>query len=248
MLPVLVALALAAPLKVGVPGLHVVGIDEGRATFLNEHLGQELSRAGLDAITAREIATLLGIERQKQLLDCSDSGCTAELAGALGVDAVMSGVVARVGSVFQLDLKLLDARSGARRASFSARVKSEEELLEKLDEGARSLAEQLNAAMPREAATASTTGASPLRWAFLPALAVGAVAAAVGLGLYLDSVRQYGQLTGATPSMPLSAMTAQQLRSAGPVEQTAGLAALVSGVVLLAVGVVLLVLRPGDGS
>src|SRR5690348_11914731 len=114
---VALVLVLAAPLKVAVPGIRVVGMDEKRASFFNEHLAQQLADRGLITVTPEEIGALIGIERQRQLLACSDTNCTAELAGALGVDLLVTGTAARIGSVVQLDLKAIDSHNGQRRAS-----------------------------------------------------------------------------------------------------------------------------------
>lgn len=58
------------------------------ATHLREH--------GLKVMTGRDIGAVLGLERQKQLLGCMDdsTSCSAELAGALGVGALVVGTVA----------------------------------------------------------------------------------------------------------------------------------------------------------
>jgi hypothetical protein len=54
--------------------------------------------------------TMLGLERQKQLMGCSDasSTCMTELAGALGARLVLTGSVTRLGDAYQLNLQTVD--------------------------------------------------------------------------------------------------------------------------------------------
>lgn len=101
-----------APLKLVAPGLQVVGLDPKIGDFLTEHVAQQMKLAGVDIITQREMASLLGLERQKQLLGCSDasSSCMAELASALGADGVLLGDLARFGGRIQIN-----SRSSRRR-------------------------------------------------------------------------------------------------------------------------------------
>src|SRR5688500_16256709 len=88
-----------APMKLALPGLQVVGIDPKLGAFYGEHFAQQLTLRGARVTSTSEISALLGLERQKQLLGCSDeaSSCMAELAKALGVDGLALGDVAKVG-------------------------------------------------------------------------------------------------------------------------------------------------------
>jgi TolB-like protein len=64
----------------------------------------------VDAITSAEIGEILGVERQKQLLGCSESGCLAEIGGALGSDYLLTSQAGKIGSRVRLDIRLIDAR------------------------------------------------------------------------------------------------------------------------------------------
>ena len=60
----------------------------------------EVQRRGFfQVISQQDIATMLGLERQKQLMGCADdsTSCLAELSGALGARFVMSGTLTRLG-------------------------------------------------------------------------------------------------------------------------------------------------------
>ena len=54
--------------------------------------------------------SMLGIERQKQLVGCGEdsSSCMAELSGALNARYVLGGSVSRFGDALQLNLPLFD--------------------------------------------------------------------------------------------------------------------------------------------
>ncbi|MGV3623190.1 MAG: hypothetical protein ACO1OB_20390 [Archangium sp.] len=88
------------------------GVDPTLARSLTEALGVEAQRTGFFNVTTQgEVATLLGLERQKQLSGCADdsSSCTTELAGALGAKFMMTGSVARFGAdAVQLSLQMQD--------------------------------------------------------------------------------------------------------------------------------------------
>ena len=87
------------------------GVDPAIAQSLSETVAAEASRSGLfDVTTQKDISTLLGLERQKQLLGCGEesSSCLSELAGAIGARFVVSGSVTRLGDTYQLNLQTLD--------------------------------------------------------------------------------------------------------------------------------------------
>jgi len=100
----------------------VQGVQPGTAAVLTSIVVNDASRAGFDVISQADVATLLGVERQRQLLGCSeDASCLAEIGGALGAEFVLSGQVGQIGSRYHLALQLLDAkkaRVAARSAQF----------------------------------------------------------------------------------------------------------------------------------
>src|SRR5207249_230693 len=76
----------AEPIKLAAIPLSAVEIDAQRAAFFSEHLSSSMASSQVRVVTPQEINALLGIERQKVLLGCSDaaSTCMAELGNALG--------------------------------------------------------------------------------------------------------------------------------------------------------------------
>ncbi|MBK7862715.1 MAG: hypothetical protein IPJ65_29720 [Archangiaceae bacterium] len=107
--------ALAEKAKLAVMSLRPAGgLDEQVASAMTDAVATEANARGFfEVMSSNDIATLLGVQRQKQLLGCSeDSGsCLAELAGALGARFVLSGSVAKLGDVFQLTLSTVDSKS-----------------------------------------------------------------------------------------------------------------------------------------
>lgn len=166
MTSVLLAAVVAAsgPIKVAAPGLSAVSVSAELQAFVNDHLAQELVLEGVEVVTSSQIASVLGLERQKQLLGCSESGCVAELANALGVDAILLGTVAKLGAVIQLDVRVVSAADATGLALYSERVSSEAGLLDAMTRAAKSLAPQLAKATGRALKASSrpptTTGPS----------------------------------------------------------------------------------------
>ena len=70
-----------------------------------------------------DISALLGMEKTKAMLGCTDAGCIAEVGGALGVDRVVHGSVGRVGSSLLVNLSSLDPKKASHAASVSERLK-----------------------------------------------------------------------------------------------------------------------------
>jgi TolB-like protein len=88
------------------------GVEAQVASAVTEAVTAEVAGRGFfDVVSAKDIQTLLGVERQRQMLGCSDEGatCLTELAGAMGARFVLSGSLARLGDTFQLTLQTLDS-------------------------------------------------------------------------------------------------------------------------------------------
>ncbi len=87
------------------------GLEPQIAEAFSEAITTEISRAGyFDVLSRKDVETLVGLERQRQLLGCADqTSCLTELAGAMGARFVLSGSVARLGPSFQLSLQSMDS-------------------------------------------------------------------------------------------------------------------------------------------
>ncbi len=237
-LPVLICaltVAASAPVqKLAMPRLTALNLDDKTASFYAEHLAQQLSQRGLSVVTAKDLETLLGIERQKELLGCAadSSSCSAELANALGVDGVVVADLAKLGTTYQLNVKVLSAIDGRRLASSSARVGSEEMLLPQLDATAKEIAQQLGGRGQEGSLL------KPVAWG---TVGLGAVLAATGTALLFNAKARHDALTSPTES-PTDAPTASRLASEGQTFQTFGIAGVAVGVAAVAGGTAALLL------
>lgn len=109
------ALALAAPTRIAVmPIAPGASIPQDQAASLTETLAAEVrQQSKAQVVTARDLASVLSHEQQKQALGCTNDSCLAEIAGAAGADRLVIGDVARLGESLVVQLRLLDARSAA---------------------------------------------------------------------------------------------------------------------------------------
>ncbi len=104
------------------------GVTDERARLLGDALAGELRRRpGVSVMTQADVAALLGVEKTRQMLGCTESGCMAEIGGALGADRVVHGSLGRVGGSLIVNLSALDARRGAVVASVSERLRRGED-------------------------------------------------------------------------------------------------------------------------
>jgi len=75
---------------------------------LSPLLASEVARRpGLTVVAGSDLRALVGFERQKQLLGCTEGSCLTEIAGALGVAYLVSSECSKVGSTWLLSLALL---------------------------------------------------------------------------------------------------------------------------------------------
>lgn len=233
-------------LRIAAPPLSGLEVSEKTAAFHTEHLAQQLAAAGAKVVTPREIAAVLGLERQRQLLGCNEGegSCVVELAGALGVDAILVGDVAKVGTRYQVNLKLISATNAERVATWSARSEGDEALLDELSRAGRRMAVEAAQALQRSLEPRSGGGTeSRSGWgranAWIPA-AVGAVGAGLGAFAAWQADTRYRELTG---TLPLTETRAGELRAEGNVwKQTTwagfgvGAAGLLAGALLWSLG------------
>lgn len=196
MLGVVVLLATAAgqDVTVAVPALQVVGVDEAVASVYVERLATKLAADDVRVTTARDMAQLLGLERQKALLGCGEeSSCVAELAGALGVKALVSGSVARLDSGYVVTLRLLRAPEGTLLSSASERLVGEAALLDFLDDAAVRFREALQR-------TFGTARPAPSFTRWIPALVGGALATGGAVALVVAATQHQALVSGSLQS------------------------------------------------
>jgi hypothetical protein len=227
---------LAAPTtRVAAPGWTTSGLDEKLVVVLSEHFAQELRAQGLKVVTSTEIASLLGQERQKQLLGCaadSGSSCLAELGSALGCDGTLMVSAAKIDDLVQIDVKVLASSDARALAQASRRVSGSKQLLEGLDDLARVIAEALAEPTPAHR-----------RWALSVGL-IGGAATLTGAGLLVGARVTYDTLKrtlaanmAVLPGDELTAARGTAYWTAGWVGIGLGAAALVTAGLLYFLGV-----------
>lgn len=186
-------------------------------------------------LSAEDVRSLLGLERQRQLLGCDEknASCLAELTDAMGAELVVTATLAQLGEVYQFTVQGLDPRR-SRVIGRATRM-------------ARDLP-TLRAALPHMVSEAAGTPAPPAPSRLGPGLLVGFGAAAVIAGgvLFLQAalVEQATsaelQLGQQQPQVSLKSLdwyreqarSVERLRLIGGVSAGLGVALAVAGALL----------------
>ena len=204
-----------------------------------EALTNLISKAGyFDVASSRDVAALLGVERQKELLGCSEGAgtCMAEVSGALGARFIMSGSLVKLGDVWQLTLTTLDSQK-SQPIGRATRIASD-------------LA-ALQAQLPWSVAEATATPAPEPTSKVLPVtiLAVGGAAIVVGAVLGLQALSTEATVQGELSAAQLDRLDhyQQQQASVGTLK-TASLITLITGAAVVGLGVVLYARSPGGAK
>jgi hypothetical protein len=238
------------------------GIKPQLGSVYSERFALFLRKQGVTVTTSKDLATVLSLERQKQLLGCADAStaCMSELVGALGVEALVTGQLAKVGKSLQLLVKLVDARSAATIFSLSRTLKDEEEVLEALEAAAPEAAVALARAFPIAPVARSEPVVAPppvlpveppslapgvLAWR-QPAgpwvlTSLGGLALGVGGGLLLASAL----LVPAAPTIDVTPSAQVALEARAQRFQLIGAITAGAGAAVLTAGLVWLGLSPG---
>jgi hypothetical protein len=216
----------------------VPGVDAAMASTLTDAIATEVaSRGFFEVVSTKDVQTLLGVERQRQLMGCSEEGrCLTELAGAIGTRFVLTGQLGKLGDAFQLTLETLDSHK-EKPLGRSTHIASSPQVLR--SQIAYMVAEATGTPLPQP----------PSHW--LPYSVIGVGAAAVLAGGYfgVDGLSREGQVRstiqagqqGQTPLASLAFYQHQEQSAAQ--EKTAALVLLGGGAAAVAAG---LLLNPGD--
>lgn len=92
------------------------GIEEKTGGLMEEILLAELSRylpEGVGLVGSTDIAAVLGLEQQKQLLGCTDSACIAEIGNAMGASHLYTMSIGKVGDQYIVSYKFLNTRDAS---------------------------------------------------------------------------------------------------------------------------------------
>ncbi|MDP1827448.1 MAG: hypothetical protein Q8L48_29530 [Archangium sp.] len=194
----LVVIASTAPAperpKVIVTGLS--GSDaamQRMADSLSDSLLTELARSKrVDAMGPGDLSTVLGLERQKQLLGCGteSASCLAEISAALGAPWVLTGSVLRMGTTTRIDLKLIHTSNGKVAWRDGRTLKDESEFFDAVAELVKTLVAQpeFNSAPERAPSGLVSTAAPGSAPSVAPWLVVGVGGAALVAGIVFSGL------------------------------------------------------------
>ena len=118
---------------------------------VNSFLAKDLRDEGFEVITPSDIVAALGVEKQRQLLGCTDSSCLAELGGAMGADYIIHGELAALERDTALTLTITN--SGGQALNEVADVVSGKQ--------SQTLLEAVNRAVPKLVAPLRAAGKIP---------------------------------------------------------------------------------------
>jgi TolB-like protein len=148
------------------------GGDRKTVEGLSALLASEVARRpALTVVAGSDLRALVGFERQKQLLGCTEGSCLTEIAGALGVSYLVSTEASKVGSTWLLSLALLDAGKAVALKRLTRRAASDDALV---DEAVRAVDELLTALPGAGAPGPAQAALPPAPVAAAPAYAPGA--------------------------------------------------------------------------
>lgn len=238
-----------APIPLAATGFTAVGLRPELAASYSETFALRLNQTGLvKVMTPRDVQAVVGAERQRQLLGCTDdsSSCIAELAGALGAEALVVGDLTQVGATLQLTVKVVDARDARVLFATLERLKTEEEVLDVLDRLARVAAERVHTVLrpgvplprPVLAAPAPPKSKAPLALVGVGAAAV--VGGAVAWGLAAADYQALTVMPSPVPDLP----SARALGASGAQKQLVGLSLLGGGAAVAVAGLLWYALQP----
>lgn len=227
----LIACMAASPDGIGIAitPLQATQMPPEMAGYAEDRLANRLGERGFKVTTSADIQALLGMERQRQLLGCTDeSMCSTEIGAALGVPLLVVGRVSKIEERFDLDVRVIRQRDGVVVARDSRGIEGVKRLAELMEAAGDSLARQLEPM-------------TPFAWRLWLPLSLGVLAGGAGAGFWVYAETEHtGWITkDASRTRKLNGITAidtelQRLNTF----RVAGMVAVSVGIALVAVGVV----------
>jgi hypothetical protein len=109
-----------------VPMTAGLGIPATLADAMTSVVVTELTARGIAAVTPRDVETALLVEKQKQMMGCTEEKCLTDLAGALGTDLIVSGSLTSIGKLKVITVQLFNARTGLVERTFNEQLSNAE--------------------------------------------------------------------------------------------------------------------------
>jgi hypothetical protein len=169
--------------------------------ILGNVIAADVAQHGFDVIARSDIQAMLGFQKDRQLLGCTeDASCIAEIGGSLGVDYVLTGQIGQIGSQFNISLLVVDSRKSKVVTRLSSFCEANEDALVK---AARASVGTINVAIRGGSLTEGarkpsrpftrSPGTAWMAWGTGAALlAGGAVVGVIAKGKYDDLEAQKG--------------------------------------------------------
>ena len=138
------------------------GVDAGLTQIVTDAVVSQVRAhsRGAMVIGSEDLRNLIGFEAEKKKIGCQEMACLAEIGGALGADQLVVGTLAKLGSSYILDLRLIDARRAEVLVDANERLRGEkEEAL--LDAAAQAVAQLFPGSEPAPAAAPTEMASTP---------------------------------------------------------------------------------------
>ncbi|MBI5545504.1 MAG: hypothetical protein HY901_16585 [Deltaproteobacteria bacterium] len=147
--------------RLAVLDLKVTGsVDLKSVAALSPVIVSEAAQYPVRVFAGSDLQALIGLEKQKELLGCSDSSCLAQVGGALGVGYLLVPEIGEIGGRWLLTTTLLDV---ARATALARATKQAATAGDLVDLVPAALAETFNASPLAKTVTAPSAPAAQAR-------------------------------------------------------------------------------------
>lgn len=127
--------------QIAVLNLETPALDAGAGLVLSDRLRSELVGTGAFRVIEREKMNTILREQGFQRSGCTSDACAVEIGKILNISKICAGSVGRVGSIYTVNLRLIDVHSGEIMISLTADCEGPVETL--LTETMKKLAAEL---------------------------------------------------------------------------------------------------------
>jgi len=95
--------------SIAIPDSKALGaVDPKSVAALSSLTASEAAHHPVKVLAGSDLQALLGLEKQRQMMGCTDTSCMAQIGGALGVEYLLVTDVGEVGGRWLLTMTLLD--------------------------------------------------------------------------------------------------------------------------------------------
>jgi curli biogenesis system outer membrane secretion channel CsgG len=140
------------------------GISEGEAELITERLNTELFRTGkVNVMERNQMQEILKEQGFQQSGACTDEACLVEVGQLLGVQGLITGSIGKLGSLFLVNLRIIDVRTAQIRQVVSEDIKGDvEDVVGRLSSIARRLLTKPGETAPPPAQIAQESQPEPV--------------------------------------------------------------------------------------